>query len=183
MTPDASRVTGDPLARAQEAVQDALTRLRDAGAPDEVVAERIAPRRILGVRRPDRLREVTRGWRLGVVLVTADGGLRATGVTFRSGEPAHSAMRSRIAEERLELQRAARRGRIPDGQTVNVGAPPIALEPDAVTATSAPLLLRDEVLLVRWARGADPAPFDRYLEEQVALHLRPPEGAGETPRR
>lgn len=182
MTDDALAAPFDPLSAAREQVQDAVVRLRDAGVADEVVAERIVPRRILGVTRPDRLREVTRAWRLGVLLLTRDGGLRSIGTAFRSGEPAHSAMRSRIAEERLELQRAARRGGIRDGETVNVDVARVALEPDAVGVASSPLLLHAGTLLVRWARAADPAPFDRYFAEQVALRLLPPQGAGESPR-
>lgn len=168
----------EALAAARRRLGEAVERLRDGAVPDEVVAERVVPRPILGVARPARLRELGRAWRLGVLLLGRDGGLRAVGTTFRSGEPAHSATRSRLAEERLELQRAARRGRIRDAQTVNVDAPLL----DLSAPPAAPLMLRERELFVLWARGADPAPFARYLDEQLELRLHPPTGAGETPR-
>ena len=157
------------------ALDAARRRLEDAGAPDEVVAEWSVPR-LLGIPRPPRLSVLGRAWRLGTLLLLRDGTLRATGVTIRSGEPAHSAMRSRIAEDRLALQIAARRGRIRDGETVDVDTRPV---PDATTS---PLLVRDGTVFVRWAASAPPRELGAYLDERVELLLHPPEGAGESSR-
>lgn len=157
------------------ALVDAAARLAAAGIRTELVAEWTVPR-TLGIPRAPRLAILGRAWRLGPLLLVTDGTLRATGTAIRVGEPAHSALRSKLAEDRLALQVAARRSRIPDGETVDVDTRPI---PDPSTS---PLEIRAGQVRIRWAASADPRPLDDYLAERIDLLLHPPEGAGESPR-
>ena len=157
------------------ALAAAVARLTVARARDELVADLVVPT-TLGIRRAARLVPVGRAWRLGVLLLLPDATLRRVGTVIRTGEPAHSALRSKLAEERLALQVAARRGRIPDGAAVTVDAPPIA------GPSTPPLSVRGGEVHVRWTPSAPPTPLGGYLDERIDLLLHPPEGAGESPR-
>lgn len=163
------------LTQARERTRAAAARLADAGARTETLAELMVPKRMLGVARPAVLRPVGRVWRLGVLLLDADGGLLATGSIIRVAEPGHHRNVSNLSEERRELRAAALRGRIPVGETVVYDAAPIALTRESLSA-GGPLLLTDAGLRVRWSTAAT-TPFDAYLDERVELLAHPPQGA------
>ena len=151
---------------------------RLAGAPDEAVAEFKPARRRLGVPRAARLRPVGRAWRLGVLLLSADGTVRATGSVTRAVPPGHPGHMAVSTEERREVRAAAYRGPFPEGSTVHFGAPVIELT--ALEGATGPLLLRDGRVVVRWSLSAgDDAARDLepYLAERISLLLDPPQGA------
>jgi hypothetical protein len=121
-----------------------------------------------------------RVWRLGVVLLTPDGELLATGGITRAVEPGHPGHVALSVEDRREHRAAAFRGPFARGETVNYDAVPIPLTAEALRTGAGPLLLRDGRVLVRWSAslGDDAAvPFAPYLTERVDLLLHPPEGA------
>ncbi len=169
----------DALAAARALVSRTAEALAAAGARDEALAEFVAARRVLMVQRPAAMRPLGRVWRLGVLLLGRDGGLRATGAITRAVEPGHPGHVSVSAEDRREHRAAAFRGPFAPGETVNYDTTPIPLDADALRASPGPLLLRDGRLLVRWSAslGDDAAAdFEPYLLERADLLLHPPEG-------
>lgn len=155
----------------------AVRRLAESGARDEAVAEYIPRRRRLGIPLEAVLRPAGRVWRLGVLLLNAEGGLRATGGIVRATAPGRTQYVSVSAETRRALRAAAERGHFAAGETVNFDAPPIELSAPALAAASGPLLLHDGRMLVRWNAAADPVGARAYLAERVDLLVSPPEGA------
>ena len=149
-----------------------------AGAPDEAVAEFEPARRRLGLPRPARLRPIGRAWRLGVLLLSADGTVRATGSVTRAVPPGHPGHMAVSTEERREVRAAAFRGPFPEGSTVHFDAPVIDLT--ALEGATGPLFLRGDRVVVRWSLSAgDDAARDLepYLAERISLVLEPPQGA------
>ena len=156
----------------------AAERLRDA--PDEAVGEFQPAHRRLGILRPARLRPLARAWRLGVLLLSADGTVRATGSVTRAVPPGHPGHVAASTEERREVRAAAFRGPFPEGSTVYFDSPVMELTAEALRGATGPLLLRDDRVLVRWSLSAsDDAARDLgpYLDERVSLLLDPPQGA------
>lgn len=153
---------------------------RLAGVPDEAVAELQPATRRFGIPRAARLRPVGRAWRLGVLLVSADGTVRATGAVTRAVPPGHPGHMAVSTEERRQVRDAAFRGPFPEGSTVHYDAPVLDLTPEALHDGSGPLLLRDGRVLVRWSLSAsDDAARELgpYLDERVGFLLDPPQGA------
>ncbi|MDP9026114.1 MAG: hypothetical protein M3N46_00985, partial [Actinomycetota bacterium] len=166
-----------------DAIASAITELRSSGAPTETLAEYRPPRRMWLI--PRRASFVTIGpvWRLGVLLLAADGALFATGAVTRARDPKHPNFTSVSGEERRELREAAARAGFGVHDTVNFDAAPLRF--DETLGTVGPLVRRREELTVSWngSRTADSLrPFGGYLRERVELAVRPPEGAGETAR-
>ena len=149
-----------------------------AGTPDEAVADYEPGRRRLGIPRPARLRPVGRAWRLGVLLLSGNGTVRATGAVTRAVPPGHPGHMATSTEERREVRAAAFRGPFPQGSTIHLDAPVIDL--DGLRGATGPLFLRDDRVLVRWSLSApDDAARELapYLAERVDLLLHPPQGA------
>jgi hypothetical protein len=173
----------DAAASARDAIASAITELGSSGALTETLAEYRPAHRTLLV--PRRAGFVTRGqvWRLGVLLLGADGALFATGAVTRARDPKHPNYTSVSGEERRELREAAARAGFGSHDTVNFDATPLPF--DETLGAVGPLLLQGDQLLVSWngSRSADSLrPFAAYLRERVELASRPPEGAGEAPR-
>jgi hypothetical protein len=173
----------DAAAPAHDAIASAITELGSSGAQTETLAEYRPAHRTLLI--PRRATFVTLGpvWRLGVLLLAADGALFATGAVTRAKDPKHPNFTSVSGEERRELREAAGRAGFGMHDTVNFDA--TALPFDETLGTVGPLALRDGELMVSWnaSRTADSLrPFADYLRERVDLAARPPEGAGETAR-
>ncbi|WP_348789378.1 hypothetical protein [Leifsonia sp. NPDC080035] len=166
------------VAGVRAALADAAQALTAAGARDEALAEYVPARRTLLIPRDPVLRPAGRVWRLGVLLLDARGGLRATGRLVRATPPGRTQYISVSAETRRAYRAAAERGHFRDGETVNFDAPPIELTVDALSASDGPVLLRDGRALVRWSAAAQqPVDFHAYLAERVELLADPPEGA------
>ncbi len=179
--PYAACVTDDEaLDAARTLLGAAAQRLRAAGAPDEALAVFEPARKRLGITLKPRMKPIGRVWRLGVLLVEPDGGVRATGGITRAVPPGHVRYAAVSIEARREVRAAAHRGPFREGETIDYDAPRILLTPDALRTTPGPLLLADGGVRVRWSvsAGDDAArPLGAYLDERVELLLHPPLGA------
>jgi hypothetical protein len=177
---DALSADEEAVARAREAVRRTVAALGAGNARTEALAEYQPARRVLLVDRASRMRPLGRVWRLGVVLLTPEGALLATGAITRAVEPGHPGHVAVSVEDRREHRAAAYRGPFERGETVNYDATPIDLTPEALRAGTGPLLLSAGRVLVRWSAslGDDAAaPFEPYLSERAELLLDPPQGA------
>ncbi|GGI46299.1 hypothetical protein BCL57_001306 [Agromyces flavus] len=174
------------VARARDAVARAVQALGEASARTETLAEFVPSRRVLGMPRAPRMRVIGPVWRLGVLLLDADGRVYGTGRVIR----AERAARKSVTAESVAVQRAYRaaavKGGIAEGTTVVFDAEPVELDAAvlAADATSGPLVLTSGAdgssqLAVRWNPARDDAliPFESYLAERVDLLLNPPQGA------
>jgi hypothetical protein len=167
------------VARVRELVADAATTLRATAAREEVLAEYVPERRLLGLPRAARMTPVTRVWRLGVLLLAADGRVFETGRVVRAERPSRRSVIAEAVAEQRAYRAAAVKGGIAEGSTVNFDARPIDLDVVARGEASGPLLLRDGAVLVRW-NASQPdmfMPFGRYLADRVQLLASPPSGA------
>ncbi|MDQ2662355.1 MAG: glutaminase [Actinomycetota bacterium] len=134
-------------------LRDAVARL--AGVQDDALGE-LRIRRF----RPPKIVPIGRAWRLGSVLLSADGTMYRAGRTTRAVEPKQFlANKSNEAAERRELQLAAVRGGFSEGETVHFGV--TRLEPELV----------DGVWMIAWsgAVGAGVVPLAAWLDERVRL--------------
>ena len=177
---DGSTSDDREVAAIRETIGRARTRLAEAGARDEALAEFVPARRVMLITREARMVRVARVWRLGVLLLGTVDGLWATGSITRSQEPGRATYQSESAERRRGYRAAALRGRFPAGETVNFAARPIELDAAALAGSAGPLVLEGGRALVRWnaTLGSGSAlPLDEYLDDRVGLLVNPPEGA------
>jgi hypothetical protein len=130
-----------------------------------VLAELRPGWRIGPIRRPDALVPLGRAWRLGALLLDADGRLRRTGEVIQAQALRFDNHQSNRAAARRELRAAIERAGVAPGETVVLGAAPVEF---------------DEVLEVSWDGSGDPAtlvPLPGYLRDRVELLADPPPGA------
>lgn len=173
----------DAASAARSEVASAVARLVSAAAPTETLASYRPPHRTLLIPRPGSFRPIGPVWRLGVLLLGADGALFATGAVTRARDPKHPNFTSVSGEERRELREAARKAGFGIHDSVHFDAQPLPF--DETLGSVGPLVLRDGDLSVSWnaSRAVNSLrPFAGYLAERVELVLHPPEGAGEAPR-
>ena len=167
-----------PATSARAAIAWAIEVLTATDAQAETLAELQTPRRLGPIRRAPKFTEVTKVWRLGVLLLADDGRLFATGAVTRARDPRHPNFTSVSGEERRELREAARKAGFAAGETVDYDAVPLPL--DDTLGSVGPLVVRDGSLLVSWNGSRTPdslTPFDVYLDERVELLAEPPQGA------
>ncbi|MCS5719974.1 hypothetical protein N1027_17725 [Herbiconiux sp. CPCC 205763] len=163
----ALRVTLDDLVRS----------LTESGARTEALGAFKQRRSILGIRRGPVLVPITRVWRLGVLLLDAEGRLHEVGAVTRAIDPGRVTNQSPRAEERRDYRRAAYQGAFDRGDTVNYDTTPIALDAASLIAGSGPVALADGTVMVRWNKQPGPAgltPVAAYLAERAALLTAPP---------
>jgi hypothetical protein len=123
---------------------DIAASLQSAGARDEALGEYVPARRTFGIPRPARIVPVGRAWRLGDLLLTPSGDVFRVGEVTRAITPKDFNSDKTIAgEARRELQRAAIRGGIAEGDTVNHGFSPLATPTDEVALKERAALLID----------------------------------------
>lgn len=152
--------------------------LSASGARTEVLAHYATNRRRFGIPLPPILRPLGRVWRLGSLLMEADGSLRATGHVIRVRQPGRPQFVSQVAEERRLVCEAAVRGHIVIGETVNFDTTAISLKLDALGKDGSPLFVREGRIVVSWSSRFDAVrDAEEYLREGVELLLDPPEGA------
>jgi hypothetical protein len=163
------------IERARVALLAAAGRLAAAGARDEALAEHVVPRPLLGIPRRPTMRRLGRAWRMGALLLAADGSVWRTGVSTRVAEPGRPQHHTASVEQRRAWRAAAIQGGFPMGETVNHGIEPIALDESLVDGPG-PLVVRDGQAWVRWGSDA-PVPLERYLDDLADLLLHPPEGS------
>ncbi len=144
--------------------------LQKTSAPIEALGEMRRGRGVGRLRTAPALHPVGHAWRLGVLLLTADGRVFATGEITRAIEPKLAVTnRSESAERRREFRRAAVRGRFPEGETINHGFTPIALDVESLAESSGPLLIENGTVVVRWSAGSGTRPLARYLDDRARL--------------
>lgn len=171
------------VARARDAVDRAVRELAAASARTETLAEYVPERRVLGLPRAPRMTAIGPVWRLGVLLLDADGRMYATGRVVRAERPARKSVIAESVAEHRAYRAAAVKGGIPEGATVVFDAAPLDLDADALATEHGPLVLADApggvVVAVRWnpAFADDAMPLESYLAERVDLLAHPPQGA------
>lgn len=148
-------------------------------ARDEALAEYVPERRTLGIPRAARMTPLGRAWRLGALLVTADGRLLATGRVVRAERPARRSTPAAAIAEQRAYAAAAVKGGFAEGETVNFGAVPVDPAELVRAGASGPLVVVDDELFVRWSPSLPDSltPLDRYLADRVDLLANPPSGA------
>jgi hypothetical protein len=172
-----NRTDEQAIDAARALLRETAARLAAAAVRDEAVGEYVEPKPVLGVRRDPTMRHLGRAWRIGALLLAADGSVRATGSITRVTEPGRAQFVSRSMEVRRAYRAAAVKGRFEAGETVNHGTVPIPLDASLVDATG-PLFVHGGEVLVRWSATAEAAvPLAAYLRDRVALLLDPPQGA------
>ena len=169
------------LTRARDAVDRAVRALIQASARTETLAEYVPGRRVLGMPRAPRMSAIGPVWRLGVLLLDADGRLYATGRVIRAERAVRKSVTAESVAEQRAYRAAAIKGGLPEGATVVFDAEPIALDADALAAgaASGPLVMRGDEMLVRWSPTQPDAliPLEAYLRDRVDLLVSPPQGA------
>lgn len=167
------------VARARDAVDRAVLALADASARTETLAEYVPGRRVLGMPRAPRMARIAPVWRLGVLLLDADGRLYATGRVIRAERAVRRSITAESVAEQRAYRAAAIKGGLAEGETVDFEAQPIPLDVDALAAASGPLVLVGDEVLVRWnpAQPESLTPIEAYLRERVDLLVHPPQGA------
>jgi hypothetical protein len=169
------------VTRARAAVGRAVQALAAASARTETLAEYVPGRRVLGMPRAPRMSAIGPVWRLGVLLLDGDGRLYATGRVVRAERAVRKSVTAESVAEQRAYRAAAIKGGLPEGATVVFDAEPIELDADALVAgaTSGPLVLRGDEVLVRWSPTQSDAltPLEAYLRDRVDLIVRPPGGA------
>ena len=169
------------LTRARDAVDRAVRALIQASARTETLAEYVPGRRVLGMPRAPRMSAIGPVWRLGVLLLDADGRLYATGRVIRAERAVRKSVTAESVAEQRAYRAAAIKGGLPEGATVVFDAEPIALDADALAAGAAfgPLVMRGDEVLVRWSPTQPDAliPLEAYLRDRVDLLVSPPQGA------
>lgn len=151
--------------------------LRESGARTEALASFEERKAVLGIRRSPVMRPRTRVWRLGVLLLDAEGCLYAAGRLTRAVEPGRVTNQSARAEERRDYRRAAYNGTFDEGESVNFDAEPVALDVASIRAGEGLLALRGDIVMVRWNRqpGDDNlAELGPYLSDRADLLTAPP---------
>ena len=152
-----------------------------ASARTETLAEYVPGRRVLGMPRAPRMSAIGPVWRLGVLLLDADGRLYATGRVIRAERAVRKSVTAESVAEQRAYRAAAIKGGLPEGATVVFDAEPIALDADALAAgaASGPLVMRGDEVLVRWSPTQPDAliPLEAYLRDRVDLLVSPPQGA------
>ncbi|PWD51660.1 glutaminase [Serinibacter arcticus] len=151
----------------EQLVRDAVGRLRAGGVAPEVLGERRIPRRVLGVGRGARIEAVGEAWRLGGLLLLANGTLAVPGESVRTEAESTRGYTAESARRRAGLREEARRGGIPPGVVVHLGWRVVVVGEEPLT------MLDGEVGLV-WTAGAPAVPLGRYLTERVTLVLERP---------
>lgn len=171
----------EAVTRARDAVERAVRALAEASARTETLAEYVPGRRVLGMPRAPRMSAIGPVWRLGVLLLDADGRLYATGGVIRAERAVRKSVTAESVAEQRAYRAAAIKGGLPEGATVVFDAEPIALDADALAAgaASGPLVMRGDEVLVRWSPTQPDAliPLEAYLRDRVDLLVSPPQGA------
>jgi hypothetical protein len=176
------------LSQLPELLRATIAFLEARNAPSEALAILHKGRGIGALRTAPYMVRVGQAWRLGVLLLESDGAgngkLYATGEVTRAVEPKLAVTnRSAAADRRREFRRAAVRGKFAEGETINHGFVPLALEaltgdvgePDAGEPdVLGPLSLRDDTVMVAWGSNgatgfAGRMPLGRYLAERAEI--------------
>lgn len=147
---------------------EAIAALLERDIHDESVAVLKPAKKIALFTKPPVMSPLGRAWRLGVLLLDREGGVRATGSITRVAEAGHPIGLSTSVERRRDARLAATRGRFPAGEVVNFDVGEVAVDPASVRAGSGLLVLADEVLRVRLPTGGS-MPLEAYLADRMSV--------------
>lgn len=176
-----SDAAGGAIVRVRDLGTRVAGDLRSSSARSEVLAEFAPGRRVLGLPRAARMTPTGRVWRLGVLLLDADGIMHATGRVVRAERPARKSVTAESVARQRAFRAAAVKGGIPEGETVNFDAASIDLDELGRDGESGPLVLdpASGEVFVRWSPTRPDAltPLDAYLRDRADLLAHPPEGA------
>jgi len=157
----------------RELLAHTIEDLDKRGIADEALGVMRPAHRILGLMRPAVIVPAGRAWRLGVLLLDRECRLYATGMVTRAITPKRGvADHSLVADARREEQRAAVRGAFAEGEVVNFGYSPIAIDDASLLVGAGPLSLDGTTVTVRWdmsGAGRGSAPLESYLAERIRL--------------
>lgn len=157
---------------------DSVRLLHDSGTPTEILANYVGARRRWGIRLAPVLRQASRVWRLGVLLLGVDGNLYSIGGLIRAAPVGRPQNLSLSAEERRAYRAAAERGRIPPGSTINFNARLLTLTASALQKEDHILFVRNGTIWVRWSsQSSEPREAREYITERVAFLVSPFEGS------
>ena len=167
---------GPALEAMRRVVGAAVAALRERGARDELLAEYEPARRMLGVPRAARMSPAGRVWRLGVLLLDAEGRLYATGRVVRAERATRRSIPANAVAEQRAYRAAAVKGGIAEGETVAFDAVPLDLDELARSGASGPLVLVGDAVFVRWSPAQPDAltELEPYLADRVELLAHPP---------
>ena len=157
----------------------AAAELGGQAARDEALAEYVPERRTLGIPRAARMTPIGRVWRLGVLLIDADGNFFATGRVVRAERPVRRSTPAAAIAEQRAYAAAAAKGGFTEGETVNFAAVPVGPAELEASGASGAVVVVGDALFVRWSPAQPDAltPLDRYLADRVELLVNPPSGA------
>lgn len=144
--------------------------LEGGHARTESLARLTERRRILGLGGGQVFEPLGRVWRLGVLLLGADGTLYAAGAVTRAAEERQHGWTAVSAAERSAIRALAARS-FPVGETVNYDA--AILVPNPGGGVEAPLHLIDGDVRVEWAPKQHPTAIAAYLRERTELLISP----------
>lgn len=167
------------MREAHEACRRAVERLRDAGVRTEHLAEFVPAERKLLWRKAATMREVGEVWRIGPILLDAEGNLHSAGRATRAAERPRPDFQSLSREERRDLAAAALKGGFAEGTAVDFDAVPILLDGSDPPADS-PVRIAGGAYRVKWHPSAplETAPtLAAFLDDRVGLLVDPPLGS------
>lgn len=149
----------------KDLVLDAVARLLTAGVAPEILGQRRAPRRVLGIGRGTRIEASGEAWRVGALLLLPDGTMALPGETVRTQAESTRGYTAQDARHRADLRDQARRGGLPPGVLVHLDWRP-------VTTAEPPLSVDDDgEVRFAWSEGGRPVLLRRYLDDRVTLML------------
>jgi len=160
--------------RIRSSLERAIRALEDAGVADEALADFVVRKRLLGIARAPVMVPRGRVWPLGVLLLSRDGGLHATGKVTRAVPEGYPGYQSPGVEVRRGYRAAAHNGRFVEGDTVNFDT--VSIVPEDLGADSSPLFLEGSEARVRWnpTHPGQSRALDVYLADRVGLLIEPP---------
>ena len=152
------------IERARGIVERATQQLAES-EPDELLAE-LRVGKLLGlVPQQPKLHVITPVWRLGMLLLDPTGALYRVGDIIVTEPERQQGYVSELGRARAELKAAARRGKIPPGRVVNLGARRIRLDG---TELEPPLRWLDGDVWLEWATHSW-MPLASYITDRLAL--------------
>lgn len=157
-------------------VQDFLIRtskkLSDAGIDTVTIAKFVpASKRFLFTKKA-RFETITKAWPLGVLLLSTDNRLFATGETTRAVAPGYPGHTSTERERRREYNKVAFNSGFEVGEVIYFECDPLELTSGEHSEVKHPLVLDVDTLKVLWNRSATASTaikFENYVNEQVGL--------------
>lgn len=167
---DAEPLSAEDASEAVRAVlADTVAELRSVGAKDEALGEVRVPRGIGPFKKSPSIVPVGRAWRLGVLLLAADGALFRAGRVTRATDTGRPQGLSQNVEQRRAERQAASRGRFATGEVVNFEFEVVPTDPEALATVGTVLSVDGARVMVRWNASGDRRELSEYLRDHLML--------------